>query len=847
MLRILITVLLAALATGSVPLPADAQTKPAPAAAPATPPGAPAGVSPAQAQTALDVLTNDARRGEMVTTLQAILKAQPLAAPAAAPAGGAKPAATGTPTELQTKAELQAKDRPAAKLAIPLAPNSLGAEVLVGASERLSSLSSDLIDTARAVTDFPLIVNWATDLARDPDARMALLDAAWKLAVVLGAALGVEWLVWRALRRPVRRLEAAAPRRSSEAAAELQNRTSETDPSESTSSVDPDAEPASAAHDADPEPEDIVEKGPEADPIAVKPARKRPSALTLLRRLPYVLGRFLLDIIPILVMAAVCYALLGTPLGDRGTTRLVILAIVNAAILCQVVTSVTRMLVAPTAPRLRLFHVSDQSAAYAVRWVRRIATVAVFGYAFTEVALLFGLYAIAHDALIKLVSLAVHIMLVVIVLQIRGKVARRIRARPGARGVVAVIRNRLAATWHYIAIFYIVALWLVWAFEVADGFTRLLRVFVATVVVLMVARLLGIAAVGAIDRSLRVSPEFSDRYPGLESRVRTYGPIARVVASAIVSIVALIVLFEAWGIDSLGWFAGGALGGRLLEAGITVGVVILVSLGVWEALNIAIQQHLERLTQENQVARSARLRTLLPMLRTTLLVAIVIFSGLMILSQIGVNVAPLLAGAGVVGLAIGFGSQKLVQDIITGLFLLLENAMQVGDVVSLGGLSGTVENLSIRTIRLRALDGAVHIIPFSAVTTVTNMTRDFAYSVLDVNVGLNEEPDDIAKLLKDLVRDMRAEPRWQSALRDDLEVMGLEKFVDLAWVLRIRVKTLPSQRWAVSRELNRRIKYCFDEHAIESPFTSHRALNIPPPPPATPAPPAAAEQPMSPA
>jgi moderate conductance mechanosensitive channel len=130
----------------------------------------------------------------------------------------------------------------------------------------------------------------------------------------------------------------------------------------------------------------------------------------------------------------------------------------------------------------------------------------------------------------------------------------------------------------------------------------------------------------------------------------------------------------------------------------SIAVTVLLALVAWEFANAAIERHLARLTRESQAARSARLRTLLPMFRTTLLVTILVVTGLIVLSQIGVNIAPLLAGAGVLGLAIGFGSQKLVQDIITGLFLLLENTMQVGDVVSLGGLSGTVENLSIRTI-----------------------------------------------------------------------------------------------------------------------------------------------------
>ncbi len=254
-------------------------------------------------------------------------------------------------------------------------------------------------------------------------------------------------------------------------------------------------------------------------------------------------------------------------------------------------------------------------------------------------------------------------------------------------------------------------------------------------------------------------------------------------------------------------------------------MTLLAALFAWEAANAAVQRYLARLTREAQAARSARLRTLLPMFRTALLVAICLVAGLIVLSEIGVNIAPLLAGAGVVGLAIGFGSQRLVQDIITGLFLLLENTMQVGDVVTLGGLSGTVEALSIRTIRLRALDGSVHIIPFSAVTTVTNMTRDFGYAVLDISVGLNEEPDRVTDVVRTVAREMRAEPRWASSIRDDLEVLGVEKFIDLAFVLRMRIQTLPGQRWAVARELNRRIKLRFDELAIESPITSFRALS----------------------
>ena len=150
------------------------------------------------------------------------------------------------------------------------------------------------------------------------------------------------------------------------------------------------------------------------------------------------------------------------------------------------------------------------------------------------------------------------------------------------------------------------------------------------------------------------------------------------------------------------------------------------------------------------------------MLRTTLFCVIVTVVALTALSEIGVNVAPLLAGAGILGIAIGFGSQKLVQDVITGLFLLLENVVQVGDLVTVSGLSGTVENLSIRTIRLRAGDGAVHIVPFSAVTSVTNASRGAGNAAVSVNVAYKEDTDRVGQILKEIVTEMRGEPDYRA-------------------------------------------------------------------------------------
>jgi small-conductance mechanosensitive channel len=225
------------------------------------------------------------------------------------------------------------------------------------------------------------------------------------------------------------------------------------------------------------------------------------------------------------------------------------------------------------------------------------------------------------------------------------------------------------------------------------------------------------------------------------------------------------------------------------------------------------------------MTRSARLRTLLPLLRSALLIGVTVVAGLMVLSEIGVNIAPLLAGAGIIGVAIGFGSQKLVQDLINGIFLLLENAMQVGDVIKVSGLAGVVESLSVRTIRLRSEDGSVHVIPFSAVTTVTNMTKDYSRAVIVAGVAYKEDYDQVLEVLKALAKEMRSETEWQSIILDDLEVWGLDQLGDSSVVIKCRIMCTPFGRWSVTREFNRRMKKRFDELGIEIPFP-HRKLVI---------------------
>jgi small conductance mechanosensitive channel len=222
--------------------------------------------------------------------------------------------------------------------------------------------------------------------------------------------------------------------------------------------------------------------------------------------------------------------------------------------------------------------------------------------------------------------------------------------------------------------------------------------------------------------------------------------------------------------------------------------------------------------QTDRLERRKRVDTIGQLLRVvaTLLVGGVAI--LMALSIFSVDIRPILTGAGIAGLAVGFGAQNLVRDVIAGFFLILENQVRLGDVVSINGKSGLVEAIRLRTIMLRGLDGTVHIIPNGVITELSNMTKDFSYAVLDVGVAYKENVDAVVDVLKGVAAELQADPVHGPSILEPLEVLGVDALAESSVVLKIRMKTVPIQQWNVGRELRRRIKIAFDARGIEIPF-----------------------------
>ncbi len=248
-------------------------------------------------------------------------------------------------------------------------------------------------------------------------------------------------------------------------------------------------------------------------------------------------------------------------------------------------------------------------------------------------------------------------------------------------------------------------------------------------------------------------------------------------------------------------------------------LVILVFSSIWEIINGGIEHY----TRKNQGAVTARVRTLIPLVRNALLFFLTVLSLLVVLSEIGVDVMPLLAGAGVLGIAIGFGAQTLVKDFLTGFTILIEDLLQVDDVVTVGGRTGIVERITLRKVEMRSLDGTVHTVPFSEISIVDNLTKDFSYYMLEVGVAYRENTDEVVACLLDIDRELRASEEYGPYILEPLEVLGVDRFDDSAVVIKARTRTRAHEKWFVGREFNRRIKLAFDERNIEIPFP-HQTL-----------------------
>ena len=530
-------------------------------------------------------------------------------------------------------------------------------------------------------------------------------------------------------------------------------------------------------------------------------------------------------------------------LQPRQSTRHVLIVLIHAWVYARlIIVASWAVLLAPRTSGWSLVPVSEETANYLFIWVRRFTQVAFYGFALIPAFWWLGAPGAVSAIVQKLVALLLTVLGILFVLQNRQAVAQWVRPHrrpvadpeaaadasatrdtegetpPPVSGTIEVVRHRLAEVWHVLAIVYMVTIFAVYALKIEGGFIFVFRATALTVAILLAVRLLGRGIRRLTERGFAIPADLHDRFPTLEARANRYVPVLNVGAIFVLWAFAALGLLEAWGFGSFAWLSSAA-GRQLTGSAITIVIILAVAFGCWEIFNAAIDRYLAGVDSHGQrVSRSARVRTLLPFARNAVWISLLLLVVLLVLSELGINIAPLLAGAGVVGLAIGFGSQALVKDIITGLFMLIEDTIAVGDIVDLGGgNTGVIEAISIRTIKLRDNAGSVHTIPYSTVTQVRNLTKDFAYHVIDLTVAYGSDPDQVIDVLKAVYEDMKKDPAFGPFMIAEIEIFGLNGFAPNTMNFQGRIKTLPMKQWAIGREYSRRLKRALDDAKIYLP------------------------------
>lgn len=262
-----------------------------------------------------------------------------------------------------------------------------------------------------------------------------------------------------------------------------------------------------------------------------------------------------------------------------------------------------------------------------------------------------------------------------------------------------------------------------------------------------------------------------------------------------------------------------SVGAWVVDRGLKIFLVVILSLVVIKAVKL-FSHRLTVLLSRKQPDEEYKKRadTLASVIRHLLNVVILIVSGMTVLAQLGVEIGPVLAAAGIVGLAVGFGAQSLVKDVINGFFILLEDQIRVGDVVQISGKGGLVEKVNLKMTTLRDVSGNVHFIPNGTIDVVTNMTKGFSRYVFDIGVAYREDVDDVIAAIKEVDEAMRKDPEFAGDILEPIEILGLDRFEDSAVVVRARTTTKPNKQWRIGREFNKRLKKLFDQRQIEIPF-----------------------------
>jgi small-conductance mechanosensitive channel len=499
-------------------------------------------------------------------------------------------------------------------------------------------------------------------------------------------------------------------------------------------------------------------------------------------------------------IAAIALVIVFLALGFPGALGLVILPFMAAGIGFYLVVAILRSafargLPAEAASQLAMLPLSQPEATWWRRWLLAFAAVFLFGWA---IAVAFGRLG-APQELRQLVAYGLGLGLVALALtMIWGSRNPADRTAGGFRSFGRIVMTGI-----------VLVIWCAWVAG-AKGLLNLL--LIGTFLYL------AIATERAIVKHL-LTPA------GAEEADKEFSPVLGVAIDrtlrAILIVAAVALLLDAWGIDFVG-MVGGQRGPleRIVQAAAHALVIILLVDLSWSILNALIKKALTGKTVDGDLSeevaqREARMRTLLPILRNIVGVVLVVLGALMALAAFGVEIGPLIAGAGVVGVAVGFGAQTLVKDVFSGVFYLLDDAFRVGEYVQSGNYKGVVESFSLRSVKLRHHRGPLFTVPFGELGAIQNMSRDWVIDKMVINVAYGSDFDKAKKIVKQIGRELAEDPELGRDIIEPLKMQGVEEFGDYGVTIRLKMMTKPGKQFVLRRRANAMIKKRFDEAGLK--------------------------------
>ncbi|PKA28663.1 mechanosensitive channel protein [Cedecea lapagei] len=508
----------------------------------------------------------------------------------------------------------------------------------------------------------------------------------------------------------------------------------------------------------------------------------------------------------------------------------------NAFALIEFFKALLRLIFSPRVPDLRPFTVNNESAKY---WALRLSILSgLIGY-----GLLVAVPIISNQVNVQIGALAnVLIMLGITVwalyLIFHNKKAITnglLHLADRSLSFFSLFIRAFALVWHWLASAYFIVLCFFSLFDPGNSLKFMMGATFHSLAIIGIAAFVSGLLSRWISKTITLSPQVQRNYPELQKRVNGWISASLKVARILTVCIAVMLLLSAWSLfDFWNWMHNGA-GEKTVDILIRIALILFFSAIGWTLLASLIENRLVS-DIHGRPLPSARARTLLTLFRNALAVIISTITIMIVLSEIGVNIAPLLAGAGALGLAISFGSQTLVKDIITGIFIQFENGMNTGDLVTIGPLTGTVERMSIRSVGVRQDTGAYHIIPWSSITTFANFVRGIGSVVANYDVDRHEDADKAKQALKSAVEELMEMDDIRGLVIGEPSFAGIVGLTNTAFTLRVSFTTQPLKQWTVRFALDSMVKKHFDIADVRPPVQTYQVLPAPvsPPPPQEP-------------